>query len=791
MSTLLGATLIGGVACAFAISPLVTLGGVAAARTNETMQSNLQDLTTATTPGITTMTDSAGNIIAWIYDQRRIEVPSELISPTMKDAIVAIEDRRFYEHNGVDIQGNLRAVVSNLVAGGVEQGASTITQQYVKNYLLLVAAESETEQDAATEVSIPRKLREMRMATGIEEVLSKDEILTRYLNLIPFGNNSYGIEVAARTYFGVSAAELNVPQSAFLAGVIQSSSYLNPYTNPEGATERRNTVLQAMAQAGAITAEEAAAYSNEPLGVLDSPETMPAGCIGADDRGFFCDYVVKYLGEKNISMEQLTAGSFTITTTLDPHVQDAITTAAKNYVSVDAPGVAEVMSVVEPGTDTRRVLGMTSSRDYGLNLELGQTVLPQPTDLVGNGAGSVFKIFTAAAALEQGYGVNTMLDVPKRYNAVGLGSGGARNCPAGTYCVENAGNYPARLTLQDALAQSPNTTFVQLIEKVGVQNTVDMAVRLGLRSYTLPGSFDGQSSIADYVKDNNLGSFTLGPLAVSGLELSNVAATIASEGVWCEPSPVESIVDKDGNELYLEAPTCERAVEPGIAAALANGMSKDHTNGTAQEAAGATGWIGQLAAKTGTTESNQSSAFLGFNSEFAAATYIYNDGTTISPLCTSPVRQCGNGTLFGGKEPARTWFQAANAVGASSGTLPTIDPKFVGGASATLADTYRGRSVSDATRDLESQGFRVVVNYVPGAGTRRDQVVDVTSEIPLRPGATVTLAVSDGAAPAQPTPAPLPGPEDIVSIVPEEYRGIFTEEEWRTFYQEYESLLNR
>lgn len=750
LTKLVASTVAAGVLGALALVPFASLSGVAVARTNDTMQTNLSDLTDGRGPGVTTITDSTDQPIAYIYAQRRFEVGGDQISTSMKDAIVSIEDRRFYEHDGVDLQGFGRAILTNLVAGGVEQGASTINQQYVKNFLLLVEADDEAEQAAAVETSIPRKLREMKMASDLEKTLSKDEILTRYLNIVPFGNGAYGVEAAARTYFGTSAAELTIPQSAMLAGIVQSSSYLNPYTNHDAVFERRNTVLGAMADAGAISPDEASAFQQEPLGVLETPQGLSNGCIGAGDRGFFCDYALQYLSEQGITQDMLAKDSYTIKLTLDPDVQDAAHNAVSSHVDPTTPGVAEVVNVIEPGENSRDILAITSSRNYGLDLDAGETMLPQATSRVGNGAGSIFKIFTAAAAIQQGAGLDAMLDVPSRYEVKGMGSGGAANCPANTYCVENAGSYAPRMTLQDALAQSPNTAFVEMIEQVGVDTVVDLSVKLGLRSYTDEGSFDGESSIADYMKDNNLGSYTLGPTAVNPLELSNVAATIASGGMWCEPNPITSVHDREGNEVYIDRPACERAIDAETASALAVGMSKDTVSGTAASAASMYGWSLPTAAKTGTTESNQSSAFMGFNSNFAAAPYIYNDGTSTTPLCSGPVRQCSSGNLFGGNEPAQTWFNmASNVPAASQGTLPSSSDSFRLGTSGELLNQVVGQSEASARRTLEAKGYKVTTRSVSGAGSARGTVVSATPQgAVLIDGGTVILDISDGTSPA-------------------------------------------
>nr|WP_152823062.1 MULTISPECIES: transglycosylase domain-containing protein [unclassified Corynebacterium] len=761
LTTILGATASIGIVSAIALSPAAGITGVAVQRTSTTMESNLADLTDGHAPGVTTITDVTGTPMAWIYDQRRYEVPSEAIAQPMKDAIVAIEDRRFYEHEGVDIQGTARALVTNLTSGGVAQGASTLNQQYVKNYLLFVAANDDAARSAAVETSVPRKLREMRMASDLDKLLSKDEVLTRYLNLVPFGNNSFGVEAAARTYFGIPAAKLSVPQAAMLAGIVQSSSVLNPYTNPQGVTERRNTVLDAMVSYGVLESFQAEQYKLQPLGVQDNPESLPNGCISAGDRGFMCDYALNYLETKGLPKEVLTKGSYTIRTTLDPAVHDAARNAVAANVNPGTPGVTEVLNVVRPGENSRDILAMASSRNYGLNQDNGETLMPQAASMVGNGAGSVFKIFTAAAALNNGMGLETMLNVPERFEAIGMGEGGAEGCPPSTYCVENAGSYAPQMSLKDALAQSPNTAFVQLIQQVGVAPVVDLAVGLGLRSYAEPGSFDGEASVADYMKDHNLGSFTLGPTAVNALELSNVGASIASGGRWCEPNPIASLTDRDGNEVPIARPDCEDVLNPQTAGALMQGLSEDAISGTAARAAEAAGWGAPVAAKTGTTESHLSSAFLGFNSHLSAAPYIYNDGTQNLPLCSGPVHQCGTGNLFGGNEPADTWFQWANAVPqAHDGTLPAYNRDLDRGRLQTAFDQAKDKREDEARRLLEEAGLMVNTQEVPGNGTPRGIVMAARSDNPegLRPGGLVTLEVSDGTRPAPPKTSRPPEP---------------------------------
>ncbi|WP_438825434.1 transglycosylase domain-containing protein [Corynebacterium heidelbergense] len=680
---LTAAILIAGTLVAISLLPLVVAGAAVVNTSAQTMNSNLDDITSnSSLPRTTTVTDRDGQPIAWIYDQRRTPVTPDLISDQMKKSIVAIEDRRFYEHKGVDVRGSVRALVANLSSGGVEEGASTIDQQYVKNYLYLISADTEQEQAAAIETSIPRKLREMKMASELDRTFGKDEILARYLNLISFGHGAFGIEEASQTYFGISAVDLNSSQAALLAGVVQSTSALDPWANPTGATERRNQVLQARVTAGTLTQPEADQLAKEPLGILDKPGGHPNGCIGAGGAGFFCDYALGWLKDQGFDQEKISRGGYTIKTTLDREAQRRAEAEAAAKVSPTQPGVAQATNFITPAKDSHEVVAMASSRAYGLDTNQQQTVMPLTHSLQGHGAGSIFKVFTAAAALEQGMGLDSMLAVPKRVEIEGMGDGGAPNCPAGKYCVENSGPYAGAMSLRQALATSPNTPFVNMLKETGVNRPVDIAVNLGLRSYKAPKTFNDQYSIADYVKTTKLGSFTLGPTAVDPLELANVAASLADHGRWCEPNPVLSVTGPEGNEEKIKRKPCEQVLAKPVADALANGLAGDATGtGTAAGAAGAEGWNGPISAKTGTTETSFSSAFMGFTPRWAGATYIFNDGGTPSPLCSRPVRQCGNGDLFGGEEPARTFFAVSRDMAGKygGGGLPPVDPKYLKG----------------------------------------------------------------------------------------------------------------
>src|SRR6187399_2838709 len=239
-------TMVAGILAAAFAFPLVGSAGVVANRVSALAAQDSAQLLEGEVPLVSTMVDAAGTPIAWLYAQRRWVVPSNRIADSMKLAIVSIEDKRFADHNGVDVQGTLGGIAGYLRGDDDTRGGSTIEQQYIKNYNLLVNAQTDAERRAAIETTPTRKLREIRMALELDKAVPKPEILARYLNLVPFGNGAYGVQEAARTYFGVDAAQLNWQQAALLAGMVQSTSALNPYTFPDAALARRNVVLDTM-----------------------------------------------------------------------------------------------------------------------------------------------------------------------------------------------------------------------------------------------------------------------------------------------------------------------------------------------------------------------------------------------------------------------------------------------------------------------------------------------------------------------------------------------------------------
>ncbi|MCE7004456.1 penicillin-binding protein [Kibdelosporangium philippinense] len=691
LGKLLALCVTAGVVLAAILFPYVGGMGVAANRVSDTIAAVPADLVAADLPLGSTILDRNGQPIAYLYDQDREIAKPEEIPQHMRDAIVGIEDHRFYEHKGLDTQRSLKAV-GGFIANESAGGGSTLTQQYVKNYLAFVVATDEAGRKEAMAHSPARKIREAKLALEIERLMTKDEILVRYLNLVPFGGNVYGIKAAARTYFDTTPDKLTLPQSAFLAGLVNKPSTL--LKDPVQGLERRNLVIDRMLATGFLKEGPAAADAAKkaPLGLVEGRNNRPNDCgnlSGGTTTGFFCGYVLDYLAKAGFSKNQLKRGGYVIKTTMDPVATEQAKKAAENQVAKNTPGIANVMAIVEPGSDKHPVRALVANRDFGVDASKGQTAYRLPSTITRFGAGSIYKVFTAAAAMEKGVGVLDTVNVPASYTSPIYKNGGK------AYTVTNdssAGD--TQMTLQQALAKSPNTGFVILEERAGLNNVVDMSVRLGLRDSMQTVNSGGEKpdpnakkadqriSQEQWVKDSKIGSFTLGVTVTSVLELANVAATIVSDGKWCPPSPIEQLTDRDGKPVTVNEPSCDQAVEPGLARSLGQGMSQDTISGTAAGAANRMGWDGrQMVAKTGTTQIHQSAGFIGATPNLAGAVMTFSDGDSPKPICDGArPTLCRTGNIYGGKVPAETWFEAMKPLHKDIRPvpLPPGDPKYMG-----------------------------------------------------------------------------------------------------------------
>ncbi|MCX2948909.1 transglycosylase domain-containing protein [Lentzea sp. NEAU-D7] len=692
MMRLLGLCLVAGILLSGMLFPVVGGAGVLLSQASDQFANPVALPVGVEPPAVTTLVDEEGKPFAHLYDQHRVLVKSEDISRAMKDAIVAVEDHRFYEHRGVDWVATARAAVRNYASDAVVQGASTLTQQYIKNHLIHVVARDDPLRQARVQLRTPeRKLQEIRMAVALESTFSKEEILTRYLNTVPFGAGTYGVAAAAQLYFGTTPDSLTVPQAALLAALVNSPAALNPEHSPDAALQRRNLVIDRMADHSMVHRAAAERARETPLGVQTPLRRLPNGCVAADPGlGFFCSYVVDYLASKGITPQRLKAGGYTVHTTLNRAVSQATERAVLAQVPRQTSGVAGTMAVVKPGRDRHEVTALVANRDHGADAERFQSMLDLPAGVANKfGAGSVYKVFTAAAALEQGYRVGSVIDSPGSYTSQ-VFKGGAPGCPSTGepdtrwYCLRNHNDdYPARMTLRQALATSPNTAFVILEERVGLDAVVEMARRLGMRQ-TLATNIDGtrpdpnssrpdlRINQAEFFTSRQNASFTLGPAPSSTLELANVAATVVSGGTWCEPTPIAQVVDRHGRAVELPASPCDQAVPEPVANALAAALSDDGHRGTAANAARRHGWTRPMIGKTGTTEEYKSAAFLGATMNYAGAVQVFNDSPAPRPICVRPVGPvlCATGDLYGGTLPALAWFDGMTEVHANMPVKP-------------------------------------------------------------------------------------------------------------------------
>ena len=284
-------SVIAGVIVGLMLLPFAGAAGVVARDVVSDFESLPVSLSTPPLPERSVILASDGSLLATLYYQNRVEVPLNSIAPVMRQAIIAIEDARFLEHNGVDARGVVRALARNTTAGGIEQGSSTLTMQYIKNVLVNQATSAEDLEEARGD-SFTRKIREARLALALEKRFSKGEILARYLNIAYFGSGAYGVEAAARRYFSKPAADLNLIEAATLAGIVKGPTAYDPLRNPENATQRRNVILQRMATAGFITPEQSARAAAIPMEDVLNPTRTSNGCTSSY-APFFCDYVLQ------------------------------------------------------------------------------------------------------------------------------------------------------------------------------------------------------------------------------------------------------------------------------------------------------------------------------------------------------------------------------------------------------------------------------------------------------------------------------------------------------------------
>ncbi|MFG1926897.1 transglycosylase domain-containing protein [Cryptosporangium sp. NPDC048952] len=629
--------LLAGVVLAAAAFPAAGFTGLAAKSASDSFSDLPADLELPPAPQASTLYASDGTTeIAEFYDENRRNVSLDQISPVMRQAMVAAEDNRFYEHQGVDLKGIVRAFVNNQKVGSSTQGASTLTQQYVRASLRYGATTPEEER-LATEDTAGRKLREIRYAVALEHELDKDQILENYLNITYFGNGGYGIYAASQAYFSKPPSELTLAEATMIAGLAQNPTQYNPVENDHKfAIDRRDYVLNQMVKLKYVTRAQADAVSTSDLGL--KPKSSAQSCEnGTTAYGFFCGWFLDWWKANPVfgsttaeRVDNLRKGGYSIVSSLDVDMQKAAQQQVDDTLGAESRFATGVV-LVEPGTG--RVKAMAVNRKYGI--ASGATVVPLLSGSAispGYQAGSTFKMFTAIAALQKGIPLNHELYSPDRYVSQYPGEcaiGGDR------YCPKNASpKMTGDQTMSSAFGESANTYFIQLEQEVSVKSAIAAAESAGV---VLRGSQDNQLKEAAQKSPTAWGSFTLGTAQVSPLDMANAYATVAARGTYCEPLPLTSISDQGGKQVASVADTtCRQAFSPEVADAAADmarcpvgeqsqvGIACSHPGGNPTAASVGAAIDRPVAGKTGTTDDNNAAWFIGFTPNLAAASFLAN-----------------------------------------------------------------------------------------------------------------------------------------------------------------------
>jgi penicillin-binding protein 1A len=644
---------------------------------------------------VTTGCDTDTSIAQLSGGVDRVRVDYDQLPPVLINAVVAAEDRDFFTHSGVDPMGIARAFWSNLRNDGDTQGGSTITQQYVKNVYL------------SQERTITRKLKEASLAVKVERELSKEEILLRYLNVIYFGRGAYGVEAAARTYFGVSVEELNLPQAAYLAGLIRAPE-LADANLPEGdpqreaqqatAGVRRQTVLDAMLEEGYISPDEHALGSLSGFDdVLARAETTSFGRVASPELGteYWIEYVRRWLVEEaGFTDAEVYGGGLRVYTTLDMEMQAHAVEAV--YETLDWPeDPSGALVAIDTAGRIRAMVGGQDFENERVNLALG-------ADGGGSGRqpGSAFKPIVLAEALKQGTPLTAVYDAPSKKTF--RGADGGDDWVVSNYADAGLGS----LDLVDATANSSNTAYAQLQLDVGVDNTVALARRMGLTG-ELP----------------EVPSLVLGTASVSVLDMASAYTTFMNEGEHVPPYPVTRVTDASGTVLY-EAPTERDRVLPVEIADRVNWtLNQVVESGTGTEAQ----YEQPAAGKTGTTENYRDAWFVGYTCRLTAAVWVGYPGTETRYM----ERVHGLDGVTGGSIPAEIWRLFMEQATEGMDSCPFEQPDEAPSAPSRSSDRDGGSATTSAPTATTSPPPTTTTTEAPATTT-------TTSAPPPPPPTTTT-----------------------------------------------------
>jgi membrane peptidoglycan carboxypeptidase len=636
----LAASAMCGVLAASLVVPSVAAAGFGLSTSIGFFDSLPEELTVQPPSQSTKVLTSDGQTIATFYAENRVRIPLDQMSPYIKDAVIAIEDSRFYEHAGLDPQGILRALVSNLTKGD-EQGASTITQQYVTN----VINEAKLSQDKEDEVvlsgqkDIGYKLREMKLAVALEKKFSKDQILEGYLNIVFFNTAAYGVEAAAHYFFSTTAKDLTLPQAALLAGLVNSPTYYNPAINPENSLARRNQVLDEMLRLKKISQEQHDEALAAPIELKISPQGQ--GCANATMAPYFCDYISHLIlnnpayGPDQAERERkLYRGGLTITTTLDSRLQAAAQEQVNGTAGANPDRWGAALVSVQPGTG--KILAMAQNTvflaepgkfDTQLNFNVDAKD-PQGNDLNGAGGfqtGSTMKPFTFAEWLNEGKTITEEVDASRRVYPLGFPWRDSCGKVLGAYST--AQNNP-ELGAADDLQNAEEGFYRKMAVNYGLYNSINTAtfasasqldfcgIQKMVDAVGLHSGLDGTP-----INMHQLGNL-LGATGVAPLHLANAFATFANDGRYCSPIALLEVTDPAGAKIPVQPTECRDAVKPDVARGV-NSVLQD----VLKKGSGV--WINPkvhdkvpTAAKTGTSNNNGSTWVAGYTTGLATASFF-------------------------------------------------------------------------------------------------------------------------------------------------------------------------
>lgn len=622
---------------------------------------------------------SDGTQITQFYAENRIVVPLSDMSINIQNAIVAVEDKRFYQHKGVDPAGIVRAVLSNASSGDT-QGASTLTQQYVRNVLVEAGLQADDSAAiaAAKAPTVARKLREVKYALTLEQKYSKQQILEGYLNIAAFGPSTYGVEASAQHYFSHSASELSIAEAALMAGITNAPAAYDPITYPEEAKDRMDWVLEKMYEEEFITAEEYEEAKNTQItDLLNVTETV-GGCAAAGSAAYFCEYVVSEIENSELygateaeRRQRLMRGGLEITTTIDLALQGAADGAVQEYVPTGDPSnVKAALVSVEPGTG--RIVAMSQNTNYGNAYEGDPTAtqisfsadashggMVNSDGTSGFQPGSTFKAFVLAQWYAEGRsGYTTMNTDPTTF-------------PASTWRISCDPSKTDTWRVGNANSAEGGTHNV-------IQNTA-MSINVGFARMTAAMDICSITSLAASLGvTNNAGealtpspSIALGSQEVTPLQMANAYATFAAHGVYCRPIAIDRIVDSDGNDMPVPSADCTQAMDSTAADQTALTLTNVMTSQGTGRSAILNGR--PSAGKTGTTERMDNAWFVGFTPELSAAVWLgHSDG--YYPMDQQVVGGRYYYTMYGSDAPAPLWktYMDAALAGKPASSFPQV-----------------------------------------------------------------------------------------------------------------------